>query len=634
MNVGRVTRVPLAAAAVAIGIGTLVDASEPREADEVRRDAHSNGRPDQVRVTHVGLDLKVDFERKVLEGAATLTFERRPGAPPDAPLVLDTRGLEIATVSVADPGNGGGWRGTTFSLGAGDRVLGSALTIVVPPPSNKVRVEYRTTDRSSALQWVKPEGTAGGKKPFLFTQSQAIQARSWIPLQDSPGVRVTYEATVVVPPGLTVVMSAEQRPRGAGSFSFEMRQAIPPYLIALAVGDLDFRELGPRTGVYAEPTVVAAAAREFADTEGMVKAAEGRFGAYRWGRYDILVLPPSFPYGGMENARLTFATPTVLAGDRSLVALIAHELSHSWSGNLVTNATWRDFWLNEGFTTYLERRVVEDLYGPDRADMERVLGIKELRTELAAVPARDQVLHIDLAGRDPDEALSRVPYEKGALFLTALERAVGRDKFDPFLRGYFDHFAFRSITTADFVGYLKEKLLDGDPAAAKQVDLRAWLEEPGLPAGTPEPSSDRLARVERASRDWAEGKVSAAKLDTAGWSTHEWIHFLLSLPQHLEADRLAELDRAFGLTDRGNAEVAQQWLLIAVRNRYAPADARLESFLTTIGRRKFLAPLYLELIKTPEGAARARAIYARARPFYHPIAVESFDKLLAKPKAD
>ena len=632
LRLGRMRRA-LAAAAMVLGLSIEGTGAEPR-------DVHSNARPDQARVTHLALEARVDFEKKAIEGTATLRFERPAGAPPDAPLVLDTRGLIIRSVTTPDP-DGAKSRDLLplpYTLGADDPVLGASLTIEAPATSREVSVSYRTTERATALQWLSPKGTAGGKQPFLFTQSQAIQARSWIPLQDSPGIRITYEAKIDAPSDVMAVMSAETlattRNGARNVTAFRMDERIPSYLIALAVGDLEFRSLGPRTGVYAEPSVVEAAAKEFADTEWMVKTIEKSFGAYRWGRYDILVLPPSFPYGGMENPRLTFATPTVIAGDRSLVSLIAHELAHSWSGNLVTNATWSDFWLNEGFTTYLERRVLEEIYGFDRAEMERVLGLQELRKELATVPKRDQILHIDLAGRDPDEALSRVPYEKGALFLRRLEQFFGRDRFDAFLRGYFDRHAFQSITTAQFVDDLKAHLLNDRPDRPRLVDFHAWLDEPGLPEITPEPMSQALELVKQAAQDWSDKKTATDALKTADLSTHEWLHFLRSLPDQIDVDRLQELDKAFKLTERGNSEIAQQWLVIAVRNRYQPADARLETFLTTIGRRKFLTPLYTELLKTPEGAVRAKALYARARPFYHPITVESLDRLMPRPKTD
>jgi aminopeptidase N len=602
--------------------------AEVRQGQGDRRDRHSFGNPDQVRVTHVDLDLAVDFDRKELKGTATLSVERPDGAPKKAPLVLDTRALAIGDVS-AGPDDGS-LSEVEATLGKDDPILGAPLTVRLPEGAKRVRIAYRTSPGASALQWVQPAGTAGGKLPFLFSQSQAIHARSWIPLQDSPGVRVTYKATIRVAEPFKAAMSAEARGREGEAHRFEMTQPIAPYLIALAVGDLDFRSLGPRTGVWSEPSVVGKAAWEFADTERMIESFERRFGPYRWGRYDILVLPPSFPFGGMENARLTFATPTVLAGDRSLVSLIAHELAHSWSGNLVTNATWRDFWLNEGITTYLERRAVEDLYGPDVAAMEWVLGAAELRAEIAKFAPRDEILHIDLTGRDPDDGMTRVPYEKGALLLARLERQFGRDVFDDFLKGYFDHFAFRSITTADFESYVREHLFPKQAGRVEPVDLHTWIHEPGLPPDAPEFRSERFAKVDAEVRRWLDGQVATRDLSAKGWSTQEWLHFLQALPARIPSACLAELDKSFGLTERGNAEVVHQWLLIAIRAGYAPADARLEQFLTTIGRRKFLLPLYEELAKTPAGKARARAIFAKARPFYHPIAADSVDRLLSR----
>ena len=609
--------------AVVTGIGA---AGEP-----ARRDVHSNANPEQVRVTHVALDLQVDFDRRELRGEATLSIERHPQAPADAPLILDTKRLHIERVDVQTPDAKPSR--TPFSLGEADPILGAALTVKLPPGASAVTIAYRTAPDANALQWLDAARTAGGKQPFLFTQSEAIHALTWIPLQDSPAVRVTYEATIKGPPGMTALMSAEhQDAQEAGVFRFRMTRPIPSYLIALAVGELEFRPLGARSGVYAERPVVGSAAFEFADTEKIITTIERRYGPYRWGRYDLLVLPPSFPFGGMENPLLTFSTPTILAGDRSLVSLVAHELAHSWSGNLVSNATWSDFWLNEGFTVYIERRAVEDLYGPEQAAMEAVQGLRDLREALKKLPAGDQVLHIDLAGRDPDDAVGPVAYEKGALFLTTLEHAFGRPRFDPFLRGYFDHFAFRSITTADFVAYLREHLLNGDPKAAATIDLDAWLTKPGLPPGHPEPKSARFEAVAAAAHAWAEGKLPARAIDTKAWTTHEWIHFLQALPETLPADRLAELDAAFGLTARPNAEVAEQWLLMAVRNRYHAADQRLDAFLTTIGRRKYLMPLYGALAKTPEGRQRAEALFAKARPFYHPITSDSVARLLGEGK--
>jgi aminopeptidase N len=554
-------------------------------------DIHSWSRPDRVRVRHLELDLDVLFDRKILEGSVALHLDRTSGDE----LVLDTRALTIHSVENA----------ARFSLGAADPNLGAPLTIRLEPGATWVRVHYATSPEASGLQWLDPPQTAGKRHPFLYTQSQAIHARSWIPLQDTPGVRVTFRAHVRVPDGLRAVMGAalDTTPDGR---HFRMDQPVPSYLIALAAGSLDFREIGPRSGVYAEPPVLDRAAHEFADTEAMIAAVEELYGPYRWDRYDLLVLPPSFPFGGMENPRLTFATPTVLAGDRSLVSLVAHELAHSWSGNLVTNATWSDFWLNEGFTVYVERRVLEKLYGPARADMEAVLGRRELDREMAGLRESDRVLHIDLTGRDPDDGCTLVPYEKGALLLRTIERAVGRDRFDAFLRAYFAHFAFQSITTADFLEYIRREL-------PNTVPLDEWIFASGIPAGAAEPHSDAFTRIE-----------SGWPADTTAWSTHEWLHFLRTQ----DPPDMPRLDRQFHLTDSTNSEILHQWLLMAVKANYQPALPKIEPFLCSVGRRKFLKPIYTELMKTPEGRARARAIYAKARPTYHPIAQGTIDGIV------
>ncbi len=545
-------------------------------------DPHSFSNPHQILVQQIELDLTVDFEHRQIQGIAILDVQRREGCPPDAPLVLDTRGLTIEEVSQRRliPFRPERFKPTRYTLGPADPILGSKLTIDIEPRSMQVWIRYRTSPEATGLGWLEPARTAGKVKPFLYTQSQAIHARSWIPLQDSPGVRVTYTAWIHVPPGLTAVMAAEPRknPNDAkkGLFQYRMPQAIPPYLIALAVGDLTFQSVGLRTGIWAEPSVIKSAASEFADVEAMIAACEKDFGPYRWGRYDIVVMPPGFPFGGMENPRLTFATPTIIAGDRSLVSLIAHELAHSWSGNLVTNTTWSDFWLNEGFTTYIERRIIESLFGRDRAEMEAVLGLAELREELSRLPQKDQVLHVDLTGRDPDEGMTRVPYEKGALLMRSIEQAFGRERFDAFLRDYFDSHRFQSVTTKQFESFLRDRLLGNDPESSKTIDLTAWLERPGLPKPLAEPQSSRLDAIDHSATWWRDGSISTDRLG-AGWSTQEWLRFLERLPKSLSLERMTELDRAFKLTDRGNAEIAERWLLLAIRSHYAPADARLES---------------------------------------------------------
>jgi leukotriene-A4 hydrolase len=591
----------------------------------VVQDPHSFSNPHQVRVRHLDLNLNLSFERKTMHGIAVLSLDRLDSCQP---LILDTMNLRIVKVEVSE--NGADFLPISFSLGEGDPILGAPLTIPLPGEANRVRVEYSTGPESPALQWLAPPQTAGRKSPFLLTQSETIHARSWIPSQDSPQVRVTYYAKVRTPPGMLAVMSAANnlQTTGDGEYDFVMPQPIPSYLLALAVGDLVFEPLGPRSGVYAEPSVIEVAAKEFADIEKMIKATESLYGPYLWDRYDILVLPPSFPLGGMENPRITFATPTILVGDKSLVSLIAHELAHSWSGNLVTNATWSDFWLNEGFAVYVERRILEELYGRGRAEMESVLGLQELREEIARLEDRDEILHIDLEGRDPEDCITRIPYEKGALFLRQLEETFGRARFDKFLRGYFEHFAFQSITTADFVRYLKESSLGRDGQLANLVPIAEWLYESGLPASAPQPQSDAFIIVEKEAQRWLQETRSAKQIHATSWTTQEWLHFLRTLPKKLETSKMAELDEWFHLTSSGNAEIAHQWLLMAIRNDYQPAFARLEEFLLTTGREKLIKPLYQELTTSLEGRQRAEAIYRKARPGYHPLVVKKIDREL------
>jgi leukotriene-A4 hydrolase len=587
---------------VSVSLGACRVAGSPQfpsTAGAVAMDQHSHAEPQRVRSRHVSLDLNLDFAARQVRGTVVISFDR---PDPAAPLVLDAQGLVIEGVS----GEDGGPR--PFQLGPEDPKIGAALTITLAPADRAIKIAYHTTDKAEALQWLAPEQTRDRKQPFLFTQGESILTRTWIPLQDTPGVRVTYEAAVRAPADLTVVMSAEQLGRGSdGVWRFRMPQAIPSYLIALASGALAFEPISPRSGVWAEPSMVKSARDELSDTEAMIQAAEALFGPYRWGRYDILVLPPSFPFGGMENPRLTFATPTVLAGDKSLVSLVAHELAHSWSGNLVTNATWSDFWLNEGFTVYCEQRIMEKVFGPERATLEKDLAFRDLQREMKDLEPWQQVLHMELRGRHPDDGFSGVPYTKGALLLRRIEQLYGRERWDRFLRGYFDGHAFQSITTADFVAALKANLFAADPGPAAALDLDTWLTRPGLPADAPRDASPALARVDVQRDRWLAG-APAASLDTHGWVTQQWQHLINTLPSSVTAERLAELDQAFHFTASGNSEITCDWLVVAIQHHYSPANDKLAEFLLSVGRRKFLKPLYTELAKTPEGMGRARGV--------------------------
>ena len=505
-------------------------ASDDSQLPALPHDVHSYAQPEEARVTNVSLDLTPDFTAKKISGNARLTIQRAQNADS---VILDTRDITIKSVKDAK----GAPLGFAIGTGSGKDYMGVPLAIALPAAGDTIVIEYETSPGAAAVQWLSPEQTAGGKLPFLFTQGQAILTRSWVPTQDGPGIRQTYDATVHVPAGMRAVMSAEHTgtegekdSAGLSVYRFKMAHPIPPYLIALAVGDIAFRPIGTTTGVYAEPSVVEKAASEFSEVDKMVQAAEKLYGPYRWGRYDILVLPPAFPFGGMENPTLTFATPTVLAGDRSLVSLIAHELAHSWSGNLVTNATWNDFWLNEGFTVYLESRIMEELRGKKYADMLRHLGRQDMQSavgDAGGPTGPDTRLQLDLTGRDPDEGTSQIAYEKGAAFLETVESVVGRERLDKFLREYFDHFAFQPMSSERMLAYMRQKLLT--PEEADKVNVQAWIFEPGIPENIPPVASEAFTAVEKQGDAWKAGGAASA-IATKDWSTQEWLHFLRALP--------------------------------------------------------------------------------------------------------
>jgi len=584
---------------------------------------HSFGKPDEVIVRHMDLNLYIDFDEEKIRGSVTLKIENKTGTDK---LHLDTNGLVIktATLGLKDK--------TSFELGDEIESLGQPLIIDILPETKTVTVHYETTAGATALDWLKPEQTAGGEMPFLYTQGQAILNRTWMPCQDSPDVRITYGARITVPKGMMAVMSASNSMVRSpdGVYSFSMPQPIPVYLIALAVGDLEFRPISERCGVYAEPYIVDRAAWEFADTESMIQAAEALYGPYRWDRYDVIVLPPSFPYGGMENPRLSFVTPVLVAGDRSLVSTIAHELAHSWSGNLVTNSTWDDFWLNEGFTVYFERRIMEEIYGRDDAELDAVLGVNELNEKIEAlgVDHPDTRLALDLSDRnDPEDGPSTVAYNKGYLFLRVVEESVGRERMDAFLRKYFDTFAFKSMTSEKFVEYLRSELIKGDKALEEKIMIDEWVFGTGMPSNTPAIRSLKIEAVEVAISEFEMG-TPPGRLRTNDWSTQEWKLFLQGLPEKMPLDQMASLDNAFGLTEGSNGELQQVWFLHAIESDYEPAYPQIEDYLVEIGRIWLIGRVYRKLAETPEGLERAKKIYVQARSGYHPVTQQVIDGIL------
>ena len=609
---------------VFLGIYTMSSCSYSEEnikkevSNHLIMDSHTLSNYKELPIKHSHLDLEVDFENKLLRGSVTHNFNEDRDTDL---LILDSKHLEIDSVKDHQGDH------LNFEFGNFDELLGSKFSIQLYKESKSVTIFYKTTSKSEALDWLMPNQTAGKSFPFMYTQGQSIFTRSWIPIQDTPGLRITYSANIKTPKNMMAVMSAAnpQEQHSENSYNFEMKQPIPPYLIALAVGNLQFKSVDYRTGVYAEPSMLDECVDELTDMGKMVDVAENLYGKYDWDRYDVIVLPPSFPFGGMENPRLTFATPTIIAGDRSLVSLIAHELAHSWSGNLVTNATWNDFWLNEGFTVYFERRIMESLYGKDYSEMLALLGYQDLVEEINDLEPDMQLLRLNMLGKHPDDAMTDIAYEKGYFFLRMLEDHVGREKMDSFLLRYFNDHKFKTIITEEFIIYLENNLLN---EYNEKLNINEWIFEPGIPANCPKIKSVRFENAASLVDDFMFSDASSLKEKTANWSTHEWLHFIKHLPNNINLDQLGDLDNVFDFSHSGNSEILALWFLQSIKSDYQPAFENLEIFLIKIGRRKFLQPLYLELSKSKKHKIWAKEVYKKARDNYHYVSFNTIDKLL------
>ncbi len=607
-------------------VGTKKTHPQKNNSTDMSHDYNSYAQPENAVVKHLSLNLNADFEKNILSGYANWQIERVNNANE---IIFDTHDLTIEKITLNDDSTT-----TNFELKSVDKILGSALHIPISSTTKSVKIFYHTSPNAAAVQWLKPEQTAGKKQPFLFTQSEAILARTWIPCEDGPGVRFTYDATIHCPKNLMAVMSVADNPQSinaSGEYHYAQPKPIPSYLMALAIGEIAFKKINERCGVYAELPMVDKVAWEFADMGKMVDVAENLYGSYAWGRYDVIVLPPSFPFGGMENPCLTFATPTVIAGDRSLVSLVAHELAHSWSGNLCTNATWNDFWLNEGFTMYFQFRIMEALYGKDYSDMEANLCVQDLQNTLKDFGEKnpDTKLKLDLKGRNPDDGMNDIAYNKGYLFLRLMEETVGREKWDLFLKSWFTEHAFQSVTTEEFVDFLNNNLIQSNKEKFTKVNINEWIYETGLPANAPIINASRFVAIDLQIKNFTT-KNELDKNATAKWSTHEWLHFINNLPEKLSQKQLDDLDAAYHFTGNNNCEIADAWYYLCLKNNYTKINSAMEKFLCTVGRRKFLLPLYGEMNKTESGKKLAKQIYAKARGGYHSVSQQTLDEMFGK----
>ncbi|MBS1534113.1 MAG: leukotriene A4 hydrolase C-terminal domain-containing protein [Bacteroidetes bacterium] len=610
-----------------LGLILLLVACQKKENDVTKnadsaKDTHTFSNPESAVVKHLDLDIKVDFETQTISGKASWTIDNLSKGNE---IILDENTLNIQKVTLGDDE-----KATAFKLGEEVKYHGKPLIIQIEPTTTKVNIYYTTTKDAVALQWLTPAQTADQKHPFLFSQGESIWSRTWIPCQDSPAVRYTYNAKVTVPKDLMAVMSAvnPQQKNDTGVYTFKQDKAIPSYLMAIAVGDMGFKSIDQRTGVYAEKSVLDKAAWEFGELGKMVTAAEKLFGPYRWGRYDVLVLPPSFPYGGMENPNLTFLTPGVIAGDRSLTSLLAHELGHSWSGNLVTNATWNDVWLNEGFTTYVEHRIGEAIFGVQEAKMQDVLSRKTLADNMQDYGPNNPAtqLKVNVDGQNADESLSDIPYEKGYAFLQTVENVVGRKAFDQFITEYFNAHAFQSITTEDFLKYFNDHLIKGNKELANKIKAETWIYKPGIPSNIITPVSEDFNAIDQIQKTWRQTGVKglSAKIK----STNEKQHFIDYLPSDITQKEMTAIDQEFNFTQGGNFVIKRQWFVQAIKHQYKPAYLAIEKFMISTSRTGSLQTLYKEMVKTPDGKTWAKQIFEKAKSGYHLTTVQDLQKTL------
>jgi len=607
---------------------TTTENQKPEKEDENVVNNHSYSNIDEINTTHLHLNFDIDFDNKKIKGVARHKMNNTGVEV----AIFDVQGLDIQKVTLGEDKE----VETTFTVGKEDKLLGAPLKVDIKKNTSMINIYYETTEESQALDWLDPALTGSKKHPFLYTQGQAILTRTWIPTQDTPENRITYSADVKVPSELLALMSANNptEKNESGEYSFKMNQPIPSYLIALAVGELEYAQLGEKSGVYAEPYMIDAAASEFQDIPKMMDAAQELYGEYLWDMYDVIVLPHSFPFGGMENPRLTFATPTLIAGDRSLVSVIAHELAHSWSGNLVTNATWDDFWLNEGFTVYFENRIMEKIYGKEVAGMLALIEFQELEKSIDKMMSEghneDTHLKLNLDERNPDDGMTDVAYVKGAFFLKTLEKEVGREKFDAFLREYFNAHQFETLTSESFIEYLNKNLLEKEKI---DFNVEEWIYGDGIPDNVVKITSDRFVKIKNLADKIKNGDKIPADLERQDKTTQEWLAFIRHFKGELDKEKMVAIDKQLNFRNSGNAEIMSEWFILGINNDYTELRPEIKEFLVKVGRRKFLAPIYTALSKPENNSAEwAKEVYAEARPNYHAISFNTVDEILKDSK--
>nr|XP_054751062.1 leukotriene A-4 hydrolase-like [Lytechinus pictus] len=591
---------------------------------------------------HISIEWNINFKEKIFTGDVKLTLETLQDGV--ANLILDTSS-NLCISEVSDDATG---EKLTFEVKEPLGALGSPLNIRLPSSAQSkgsklcIKISYKTSSSASAIGWLEPSQTAGKQFPYLYSQCQAIHARSILPCQDSPSVKATYDAKVTVPCDLVCLMSAVRTgeepcaiDNSLKTYTFRQTVPMPSYLIAIVVGALESRQIGPRSRVWSEKEFVDRAAFEFSETEHMLATAESLLGPYVWGQYDLLILPPSFPYGGMENPCLTFVTPTLLAGDRSLANVVAHEISHSWTGNLVTNCSWEHFWLNEGFTVFVERKILGRMNSEKHRQFAFIGGWKELYNSVSKYGEEHkftQLLPSLEGGIDPDDAFSSVPYEKGSCFLFYLETLVGINEFEGYLKAYIDKFKYRSLTTQDwkdfFLEYFHEKAAAG---VFDCVEWDKWFFAPGMPPIKPKYDTCLVDHCTELCEKWSqvgESNFEKSTGDLESMSPSQKIEFLaqLLLKKPLTYNLIQEMQGIYDMDKYTNAEIRFRWLRLRIK---AGDESAIDSALkmaTEAGRMKFTRVLFRDLYAFPSARQKAVDTFLAERHNMHPISAKTVAK--------
>uniref|UniRef100_U5EZH8 Leukotriene A(4) hydrolase n=1 Tax=Corethrella appendiculata TaxID=1370023 RepID=U5EZH8_9DIPT len=586
-------------------------------------DPNSFSNPEDVVIKHIDLIWNVNFDKKTLSGVATIHFDIL--AQSIEKILLDVSDLSIESVNVKSAKNE-----IPIDFEITDHVenIGSKLTLFLPTQTSGkliVIIKYETSASASGLLWLASEQTCGKKHPYLFSQCQAIHARSILPCQDTPAVKFTYNSVLYHPAELTGLMSAIRTKNLPGESHFEQTVPIPSYLLAIVVGAIVSRDIGPISSVWAEQEQIEESAEEFSQTNDFLKKAEEICGPYVWKRYDLLILPPSFPFGGMENPCLTFITPTCLAGDKSLANVVAHEISHSWTGNLVTNQNFEHFWLNEGFTIFVEQKILGRLNGPAFRDFHALHGLSELtdciKVQLANEPELTKLV-VDLTNLGPDDAFSTVPYIKGSTFLRYLEQKFGGPEvFEAFLRSYLNKFKFQSILTDSFKSYLYE-YFNKEPKYEQilaSIDWDKWLFSEGMPPIIPDYDHSLVDACKRHADLWADNNLDTIKASSVIQEkllSVQVIEFLALLLEKktivdLNGEKLSFLVKTYKLNETKNSEIRFRLVRLYIKARLFGKMTEILQFLNSNFRLKFVRPIYKELGQWPEAK---------------PLAIENFAK--------